>query len=86
MNDYTKNVVMHCPVCGNDQFENLDEIIGGDFSDAQDDTRFRCADCKLIFSKAELIEENQESIELAIDEVKDAVIKEFEKKLKKMFK
>lgn len=68
------------------KFENLDEIIGGDFSDAQDDTRFRCADCKSIFSKAELIEENQESIELAIDEVKDAVIKEFEKKLKKMFK
>lgn len=51
MDDYTKNVVMHCPVCGNDQFENLDEIIGGDFSDTQDDTRFRCADCKSIFRK-----------------------------------
>ncbi len=86
MSELTKNVVMHCPICGNDQFENMDEVVDDDFVNAPDDVRFKCPDCKSVFTKAELIRDNQESIELGIDELKDAALKELEKKLKKMFK
>jgi hypothetical protein len=57
-----------------------------DLSDAPDDTRIQCVDCKCIFTKAELIEANQDVINANIEEVKQELLKDLEKKLKKMFK
>lgn len=85
MKDYNRNITLLCPLCGNDQFETLD-VKDGEESEAPDTIRFKCSDCKSIYTKAALIESNNESIEANIDEVKEELIKDFEKKLKKMFK
>lgn len=81
----SRNVTLSCPVCGNDQFSSLDSE-NDDLSDAPDDTRIQCADCKSIFTKAELIDANQDVINANIEEVKQELLKDLEKKLKKMFK
>ena len=85
MKDYKRTITLLCPLCGNDQFESLD-VEEGEELDAPDTIRFKCSDCKSIFTKAELIENNNESIESSIDEVKEEVIKDLEKKLKELFK
>lgn len=74
-----RNVTLYCPICGNDQFIFHDN---DNLSDAPDDTKIQCADCKKILTKAELIEENQDVINANIDEIKKEAIKE----LKKLFK
>ena len=80
-----RNVALYCPVCGNDQFFCLDEEIDG-VSDAPDEVRVQCADCKAIFTKEELLESNQDVINANIEDVAQELIKVFEKKLKKMLK
>ena len=85
MRDYSRNITLHCPLCGNTQFESLD-VPHEEAMDAPDTIRFKCADCQMVYTKAELIESNNESIEDNIKEVKKEVLKDFEKKLKKMFK
>lgn len=81
----SRKVTLYCPTCGNDQFSSVDVEID-DLSDAPDDTRIQCADCKCIFTKAELIEANQDIINANIEEMKKDLLKDLEKKLKKMFK
>lgn len=81
----SRNVTLYCPTCGNDQFSSVDVEID-DLSDAPDDTRIQCADCKCIFTKAELKETNQDVINANIEEMKKDLLKDLEKKLKKMFK
>ena len=81
----SRNVSLFCPTCGNDQFSCIDTEIDN-LSDAPDDTKIQCVDCKCIFTKAELIEANQDIINANIEEIKQDFIKELEKKLKKMFK
>ena len=81
----SRNVTLYCPTCGNDQFSCIDSDID-DLLDAPDEAKIQCADCKCIITKAELIEANQEIIEANIEEVKNDIVKDFEKKLKKMFK
>ena len=81
----SRNVTLYCPTCGNDQFSCVDMEID-DLSGAPDDTRIQCADCKCIFTKAELIETNQDDINANIEEMKKDLLKDLEKKLKKMFK
>lgn len=85
MKDYNRNITLLCPLCGNDQFESLD-VKDGEELEAPNTIRFKCSDCNSIYTKAELIECNNESVEASIDEVKEELIKDFEKKLKKMFK
>lgn len=85
MKDYNRNITLLCPLCGSDQFESLDGK-GGEELEAPDTIRFKCSDCNSIYTKAELIESNNERIEASIDEVKEELIKDFKKKLKKMFK
>ena len=46
----------------------------------------QCSDCGKIFTKAELLEVNQEVINANIEEIKNAAIKEMEKKLAKALK
>jgi hypothetical protein len=52
-------------------------------SDAPDGTKIQCVDCKCIFTKAELIEANQNVISANIEEVKQDLLKDIRKKLKK---
>ncbi len=76
MKNYNREIKLFCPICGNDQFESIDT----------DDARVKCSDCQRIYTKEELIDGNQEAIETNIDEVKDELMKDLQKKLKKMFK
>ena len=85
MSTNIRKIALYCPVCGNDQFSCIDEELE-DVCGTPDDTRFQCADCKSIFTKAELIEENQDLINENIEEVKETLIKDFEKKLRKIFR
>lgn len=82
MKDLSRKVTMYCPVCGNNQFSSLDDDIDS-LIDAPDDTRIKCSDCQTVFTKAELIEENQEAISDNIEEIKQEAYKEIEKELKK---
>ena len=84
MKDYSRKITLYCPLCGNDQFESLD-VKHEDAINAPDAVRFRCSDCQSVYTKAELIENNNESIEDNIEDIQKELIKEFEKKLKKIF-
>lgn len=84
MKDYKRNVTLYCPLCGNDQFSTLDET--DDLLNAPDETRLQCSDCKSIYTKEQLLKENQHIINANIEEIKKDVIKDLEKELKKMFK
>lgn len=78
----SRNITLYCPNCGNDQFSTLDN----DVDEPSDDTKYQCSDCKLIITKAELIESNQDIINANIEDIKQEAIKEIEKTLKKAFK
>lgn len=84
MKDIEKNVELLCPVCGNKMFENLNEGV----DDLLDDEcyRYKCANCKRIFTKKELLDENKELFDATIEEMKNDTIKEVLKELKKSFR
>ncbi len=82
MKDYSRKITLYCPLCGNDQFESLD-VEHEDAIDAPDTVRFKCSDCKSIYTKAELIESNNESIEDNIEEVQKSFLRILRKRLRK---
>ena len=84
MKNHNRSVKMLCPLCGNDQFSTLDET--DDLLNAPDNTRIQCSDCKSVYTKAQLIHDNEHIINANIEEVKNEVMKDLEKELKKMFK
>ncbi len=84
MNDLSQKVTMLCPVCGNDQFESLDEQYP-EINEASDSVLLKCSDCGATFSKEELIQGNSEKIEIAIEEMNEEAIKEIQKRLKKVW-
>ena len=81
MKDLEKSVKLLCPVCGNKMFEDLNENVD-DLSN-NEFLRYRCANCNRIFTKRELLDENKELMDSAIEEMKDDAIKEIMKELKK---
>ena len=81
----SKNATLYCPICGNDLFSYIG-VETNYLSDAPDNMKIQCADCKHILTKAELIEANQDVINANVEEVKQELMKDFEKKLKMMFK
>ncbi len=85
MKNLDRNVTLLCPLCGNDQFESLDEVFE-DLLDADDNVRVKCSDCGSIITKKELIDSNAEKIETAVDEMSQEAVKEIEKELKKAMK
>lgn len=85
MKDFSMNVTLYCPICGNDQFSTIDEY-DGDLKEADGSIRFKCSDCGLIITKEELLDQNQDVINANIDDMKDEIIKEFNKNLKKALK
>lgn len=82
MKDLSRKVKMYCNVCGGDQFSTLDDDIEF-LKDAPDTTKMKCADCGKVFTKAELIEENEAVINASIEEMQDEVMKELNQKLRK---
>ena len=85
MKDLSRKVTLYCSVCENDQFSTLDEEID-DLMEAPDSTKIKCSDCGKVFTKAELIEENQNVINANIEDIKNEAMKELEKELAKAFK
>ena len=67
MKDLDRKVKLLCPLCGNDQFESLDEEFE-DLLHASDDVRLRCSDCGSEYTKRELIDSNAAIIDTAVDE------------------
>lgn len=82
MKDLERNVTLLCPLCGNDQFESLDEEFE-DLLHAPDEVRLRCSDCASIYTKQELLDSNSEVIENAVDEIAQDAVHELEKAMKK---
>lgn len=80
-----RNVRLHCPTCGNDQFSCVD-VNFDDLSDAPDEVKLKCADCNSIFTKGELIEANEDTINANIEDIKNEAMQKIEKSLKKIFK
>ena len=85
MKDIERKVAMRCPVCGNDQFESLD-VEHTDLIYASWTAILRCSDCSAVYTKDELLAENGEAIEIAVDEIAAEVMKDFENELKKAMK
>ena len=85
MKDLDRKVKLLCPLCGNDQFESLDEEFE-DLLHASDDVRLRCSDCGSEYTKRELIDSNAAIIDTAVDELKQDAVREIEKELKKAMK
>lgn len=81
MKDLCRNVKLYCNICGNDQFESLDKEFVN-LKEAPGTVRIRCSDCGKIFTKEELIEENQRVIDANIEDIKREAIKDVEKELK----
>ena len=50
MKDLSRKVSLYCDTCGNDQFSTLDQI-DGELSEAPDETRVQCSDCKKFSQK-----------------------------------
>ena len=84
MGNLEKSIDLLCPVCGNEMFESLNEGIENLSND--ESFKYRCANCNRIFTKKELLDANQLLIDETIEEMKDDVIKQIEKELKKVFK
>ena len=85
MQNLDRKVTLLCPLCGNDQFESLDEGFE-DLLHASDDVRVRCSDCGYMYTKHELIESNAAILDNAVDELAEDAVKELEKELKKAMK
>lgn len=85
MKDMERTIKMLCPVCGNDQFESLDDKFP-ELNEAPDEVKIRCADCGGEYTKEELIRENSEKISVAIDDFTSDIVKEVEKDLAKALK
>lgn len=78
MNDdkFNRSLNLLCPTCGSDQFEY----------DEDDMSLVKCSSCDREMTKDQLIEENSENIQVNVDEVKNEIEKDFEKKVKDIFR
>lgn len=85
MKDIEKSISMKCHICGNDQFSTVDES-SEDLLSAPDETEVKCSDCGRVTTKEQLIEENSYIIDANIENLKDDVMKQLQKDIKKMFK
>lgn len=84
MKDFERKVSLLCPLCKNSLFESLDCDLNAE--ESKDSDRFKCSDCKTIVTKSDLIKFNESIINANIEDMKDEVLEEFNKKIKKIFK
>jgi len=75
-NKYSRNVPIHCPTCGNTEFE-FDE------SNDDDSSIYRCVSCDRELTKAALIRENAENIDIHTKEIGKEIVKDLEGEFKK---
>ncbi|MCH5165886.1 MAG: hypothetical protein J1G01_05745 [Clostridiales bacterium] len=78
-----RTVRLICPVCGSDNFNYLNGI---SFDDMNDSDTVQCAMCKQTFTKEQILEANQDSIDAEIEAMQDEAISQVVKELNKAFK
>lgn len=74
-----------CPICGNDQFSSLD-VPMEELKDGLETNRVQCSDCRSIFTKEELLNENQARIDNEVEQITDDITKQLDKEIKKMLR
>lgn len=75
--EYSRKIGLLCPTCGHTQFRyDEDEIMN-------DDCRIECISCGLSMAKAELIERNNNVIDAGVQEMKQEVVQDVKKELRK---
>ena len=88
LDNLSREIRMVCRACGNDEFEYDD--VAGDLSNAPDEIELKCTHCSLKTTKGELVEDNSESINAAVDEISEEVVaavqKELDTVIKKVFR
>lgn len=72
---YDRSIVLICPVCGNSDMEQTE---GSEF--------IRCIGCGKEMTKSTLIEENGESIDIHLDELKNEITKDIQKEFSDMLR
>ncbi|EKN3890202.1 TPA: hypothetical protein ACPY8E_003983 [Yersinia enterocolitica] len=72
---YDREIILLCPTCGNSEMKHSDES-----------SIVKCTNCNREMTKDELIEENGQSIDDHVSEVKKEIINDFEKEVSKIFK
>ena len=83
LNNIEKKINLICPICGNDQFSSLD-VPMEELKDGFETNRVQCSDCRRIFTKEELLNENQERIDGEVEQITEDIKKQFDKEIKKM--
>ena len=84
MKDLSRNVRLICRVCGNDMFETLDNT--EDMLTAPDNTKLKCSDCKKVYTKRELLDDNEEVINSNIEDIRRDAVEEIKRELNKSLK
>ena len=83
VNDFSKRITLLCDTCGNDLFEYDSKY---EYEEMPDDAIMTCSDCGRTYTKAELLECNHLRIQANVDDVKDEIIDELQRSIKKLFK
>lgn len=73
--DYSRSISLQCSTCGGTDFEFEDEH-----------SENRCIGCERVFSREDLIQENNARIENEVEDLKSQFIADVRKDFKKMFK
>ncbi|WP_138135573.1 ECs_2282 family putative zinc-binding protein [Aeromonas hydrophila] len=66
-NDYSRQVTLLCPVCGNSQFATIS------------DCHYSCSDCKTEFDKEALISQNTASTDAMVEDLKKELVEDIKK-------
>jgi len=83
VDDFSIQVGLTCPTCGCTEFKSEQSKANEEYTD---DLPFTCAHCGRAFTRKELIEANTESIDAAVDDMKDEIVNAATKELKRAFK
>ena len=77
--NYSKDVILLCPICGGDYFQ---------YDETDNESPVTCNNCKQSYTRLELQEMNQNNINQTVqdltDEVVDDIAKHLNRKLKKL--
>lgn len=70
---YSRSIKLPCPTCGHGDFEHDTDVEGGPI---------RCTSCDRVFTREELIRENDEIIDSEVSEVKTEFVADFTKEFR----
>ena len=73
---YDKSIDLLCPTCGNRRFER----------DHKNSTRVTCSSCRKTITTAQLRSKNKKNIQSHVDKAKKMIVKDIEKRIKKVLK